>query len=70
MAAKAARVKKIPFTCEITDPPEQQINQNIYNPVSGLVNILRNVFIKDAHRFKDSNACPETSVRVCFCLGG
>ena len=23
-------------------------------------------FMKDAHRFKDSIACPETSVRVCF----
>ena len=23
-------------------------------------------FIKDAHQFKDSIACPETSVRVCF----
>ena len=24
------------------------------------------IFVKDAHRFKDSITCPETSVRVSF----
>ena len=38
MVAKAARVKKIPFTCEITDPPGKKhfSTKHISNPVSGL----------------------------------
>ena len=41
MVAKAARVKKIPFTYEVTDPPGKQsfLIKDISNLGSGLPNI-------------------------------
>ena len=46
MVAKAARVKKIPFTCEITDPlGKTKLIKNIFNPSSGLVHMYVCIYI-------------------------
>ena len=46
MVAKAAGVKKIPFTCGITDPPDKKhfLIKILFNPGSGLAYIYKYIY--------------------------